>query len=130
MSLESEVIALYAASLSNRLWWDEMPDGMTAAQRDAPFGILQQVGGANRQYVDDKEEPEFLTARVQLVIWGKVRIEVSNAMRNFASLVRASNTVNWYARESGEPVGDHNEALKLRGSRQDFIFTYRNPNFV
>lgn len=129
MTLEATVIELYAASLGNRLWWDEIPDGTTAAQRVAPFGVVQTVGGSNRQYVDDKEEPEFLTARVQLTIWGARRIEVSDAMRNFASLVRSSNTVDWYARESGEAIGDINEFLKLRGSRQDFIFTYRNPNF-
>lgn len=130
MSLETDFIAKYAPLLNGRLWWDEMPDGMTADDRIAPFGVAQQVGGVSRQYVDDKEEPEFLNARVQLSIWGASRIAVSDAMRNFASDVRASNTADWYAREIGEPVGDSNEVLKLRGSRQDFSFTFRNPRFV
>lgn len=131
MSLETEVIAKYAGLFTeSRLWWDETPDGMAVTDRMAPFGILQEVGGSNRQYVDDTEEPEFITARVQLTIWGSRRVEVSDAMRNFNTALRASNTADWYARASGEAVGDNNEVLKLRGSRQDFIFTYRNPNFA
>lgn len=130
MSFESDVIAKYKALFGDRMWWDETPESMTPADREAPFAILQGVGGSTRQYVDDKQEPEFLNARVQVMVWGARRLEVSSALRDFASAVRASNTEDWYARPMGEPVGDSNTTLKLRGSRQDFDFHYRNPNYV
>lgn len=129
MSFETDVIAKYQGIFNERLWWDEMPQGMTANDRIEPFGILQQVGGVERQYVDDTEQPEFLNARVQLTIWGARRIAVSEAMREFNAEVKNSNTADWYARQMGEPVGDSNEVLALRGSRQDFSFTYRNPRY-
>lgn len=129
MSLESDFITKYGPVFANRLWWDETPDNMTAADRMAPFAIVQQVGGQERQYVNDKEEPEFLAARVQVNVWGARRIEVSEALRTFVSAVRASNSIDWYARPAGEAAGDHNEVLKLRGSRQDFMLHYRNPRY-
>jgi hypothetical protein len=130
MSLETDLIEKYGALFTDRLWWDEIPPGLTAEQRKAPFGILQQVGGTERQYVDDTEQPEFLNARVQLYVWGARRNEVSDKLREFNAAVKASNTADWYARQMGEPVGDSNEVLALRGSRQDFSFTYRNPHYV
>lgn len=129
MSIESDIISKYGALFAGRLWWDETPDGLTTEERQAPFAIAQEVGGADRQYVNDKEEPEFFSARVQLVVWGARRLEVSAKMDDFAAAVRASNSADWYARELGRPVGDSNEVLKLRGSRQDFSFTYRNPRY-
>jgi Protein of unknown function (DUF3168). len=130
MSFETDFIAKYAALFNGRLYWDESPEGWTAEQRAAPFAIAQQVGGSNRQYVDDKEQPEFLNARVQVDVWGSRRMEVSDAMRSFVAAVMQSNTADWYAREMGEVIGDHNEVLKLRGSRQDFNFSFRNPRYV
>jgi hypothetical protein len=129
MSFETDMIAKYGAVFSGRVWWDEIPDGMTADQRAAPFAILQQVGGTTRQYIDDKEQPEFLTARVQVVVWGARRVDVSAKLRDFDAAVKDSNTATWYARSMGEQVGDSNEVLKLRGSRQDFSFTFPNPHY-
>lgn len=129
MSFETDIIAKYQQVFNERLWWDTAPDGMTAQDREAPFGVLQIVGGDHRQYVDDTEQPEFLNARVQLFVWGARRIEVSDAMEDFIAEVKASNTADWYAREMGRPVGDSNEVLALRGSRLDFSFTYRNPRY-
>lgn len=129
MSFESDMIAKYKALFGDRLFWDEAPEDWTANDRIAPFGILQQVGGIDRQYVNDKEEPEFLSARIQLFVWGARRLDVSAKLREFVSAVRASNSADWYARPSGEAVGDSNEVLKIRGSRQDFMFNYRNPQY-
>lgn len=130
MSFETDFISKYSSVFNNRLWWDESPDGMTAQERVDPFAIMQVVGGSDRQYVDDKEQPEFLNARVQVVVWGARRIDVSDKMREFVAAVKDSNTTDWYAREMGAQIGDSNEVLKLRGSRQDFSFTFRNPRYV
>lgn len=130
MSFEEDIIAKYGPTLAGRLYWDTAPEGWQAEQMDAVFGIMQQVGGKRQEYVDDKDQPEYLNARVQLVLWGRRRIEVSNKMRELQAVVMASNTPDFYAGVLGEPVGDNNEALKLRGSRQDFSFWYKNPLFV
>lgn len=129
MQLESEVISKYAPLLAGRLWWDEATPLDTAAKREAPYGVLQIINEGSRQYVGD-EEPPFLEARVQLNIWGARRLEVGAAMRGFATAVRASNTADWYARPLGDAASDSNDTLKLRGMRQDFNFTYRNPNYA
>jgi hypothetical protein len=130
MSFEEDIITKFAATFAGRLYWDTAPDGWQVPQMDAPFGIIQQVGGKALTYVDEKEEPEYLNARLQLFVWGKQRIAVNNKLREFVSTVRASNLPDFYAIVSGEAVNESNEVLKLRGSRQDFSFWYKNPMYV
>jgi hypothetical protein len=130
MSFEEQIIATYGPIFNMRLYWDQSPQGWVAANMEEPFGILQAVGGRRQEYVDDKEQPEYLNARVQLSVWGRHRIAVSNKMREMQAAVMASNTPEFYATVIGEPVGDSNETLSLRGSRQDFSFWYKNPLFV
>lgn len=128
MQLESEIISRYAGQFNGRLWWDQTPL-TTADDRKQPFGILQIIHEGSREYVSN-EEPEFLSARVQLNVWGESRLGVGAAMRSFSTFVRSSNTADWYARPLGGAESDFNETLKLRGMRQDFNFTYRNPNYA
>lgn len=130
MSFEEDIIAKYGPTMANRLYWDESPKGWKPEQMDLPFGILQQVGGRRSTYVDDKEQPEFLNARLQLIIWGRQRIAVNNKMRELVGVVMASNLPEFYANIEGEMVADSNEVLALRGSRQDFSFWYKNPLYV
>lgn len=130
MSFEEDFITKYGPTLANRLYWDHSPEGWNANDMDAVFGIAQHTGGRRQTYVDDKEQPEFLNARVQIVLWGRRRIEVSNKMRELQGVIMDSNLPEFYAEVMGEPVGDSNEVLKIRGSRQDFSFWFKNPLFV
>ena len=126
---EDDFIQKYMPVFDGKLYWDTAPAGQTPTERNNPFGIVQQVGGDNRKYVDDTEQPEFLTARLQLYVWGARRNEVSPKMREFVSFAKASNTKDWYIREAGAAVGDFNDVLQLRGQRQDFILTFKNPDY-
>lgn len=126
MSIEVEMIQRFKGVFNGKLWWDETPDNMTAADRVEPFGIMEIAGGSTREYVD-QSEPEWITARVQVFVWGARSIAVGEAMRRFTAAVRASNDKDWIARPQTEAVGDSNSTLKLRGLRADFSITYRNP---
>ena len=129
MSFETDIFDKYGSVFSGRLWWDQTPDGMQPAAMMEPFCIVQQVGGKYLRYVDDTEH-EFLNAHLQMFVWGAHRIEVADKMRQLAATVMASNLPEWYATAMSAPVGDHNEVLKIRGSRQDFDFWFRNPLYV
>lgn len=130
MSFETDMISFYGTTMAGRLYWDTAPQGWQPQQMDAPFAIMQQVGGKRQNYVDDKEQPEFCNARVQIFMWGRRRTDVSQKMRELTAAIMASNSPDFYASVEGEMMGDSNEVLDLRGSRQDFSFWYRNPLFV
>lgn len=128
MSFETDMIAMYSAWIGDRMWWDELPEGTTPAQRAEPFIILQKIGGPRRQYADDAEQPSHLQARVQVEVWGARRIAVADTIRNFIAYALTTNTANWGVRVLGEPMDDANTTLGLRGTRVDFMFVYPNPN--
>lgn len=128
MSLATDFIAYYQSVVDGRMWWNTIPKGNSAQSLATPFILLQHMGGPRRQYVEDTQ-PEFLQARVQVEVWGARVLAVDAAMRAFIGEVIASNSADWYARISGEPIGDHNEALDLHGSRVDVMLAYRNPDY-
>lgn len=130
MSLEADLIAKFGPLFNGNLHWDTTPDGWKPVSGQPPLAIMQRVGGPRRQYVDDKEQPEFLRARVQFWVWGASSIAVAEKMEALQAAVMNSNTIDFYGQVIGEPMGDSNEVLKLRGLRQDFMFAWRNPLFV
>lgn len=129
MSFETDIIAKYEAAIGGRLYWDTAPTSWTPDQMIAPFCIMQLVGGDYRMYVDGTEH-EFLNARVQFFVWGRERIAVSDAMRSLSHAIAESGAIDWIVLPSGAPSGDYNDVLKLRGSRQDFGFWFKNPLYV
>lgn len=130
MSFETDMITKYGPTLAGRLYWHETPDNWQPADRNAPFCIMQQVGGKRQTYVDDKEQPEYLNARIQFFMWGSNYMSVAEKMRELQAVIMASNEPEFYAEIIGEPVSDSNDVLKLRGSRQDVGFWWKNPLFV
>lgn len=131
MSFTDDIILKYAPTLSGRMWWDEMPAALAASLVNpsgdvAPFAIVEQVGGVVRQYVDG-DPSEWQNARVQITVWGTRRRDVDAALDTLALVIQASGSATWNARPEGAKMHDANEVLKLRGSRQDFVFWYKNP---
>lgn len=130
MSFTDDIITKYAPTLVGRMWWDEIPAKLGAAlaalDAVAPFCIVEQVGGVERVYVDN-DPSEWQNARVQLTVWGSQRRDVDAALDALRLVILASGSVDWYARPEGAKMHDANEVLKLRGSRQDFSFWYKNP---
>lgn len=130
MSFETDVLAKYGVgALATRMWWDTVPDGVPAASREAPFCVINEVGGNRRQYIDNSE-PEFLNSTLQFNVWGKSREAVGAAARVLCSNILASTTDVWIVTTIGAPVGDYNEVLKLAGSRVDASFWFPNPAYV
>lgn len=129
MSFETDIISKYKAVFGDRLYWDTMPVDWVRANMNDPFGIMQIVSGKERLYMDNSQH-EFLNARVQFSIWGNLRTEVSDTARELAAEIAQSNTAEWIANPEGSASSDFNEVLKLRGSRQDFVFWYKNPHYV
>lgn len=109
-----------------RMYWDTAPDNWTATQREAPFCIMQQVGGVTRAYLDNTTS-ELLNARVQFFVWGKEKIAVATAMHTLRKALMESNTDTFIVVPEGEAMSDYNEVLKLRGSRRDFSIWYPDP---
>ena len=131
MSFTDDIIIKYAPTLAGRMWWDEIPPklALTLAEPTAavaPFCIVEQLGGVERVYVDN-EPCAFSNARVQFTMWGRQRRDVDAALDALRLVILASGSNDWYARPEGVKMHDSNEVLKLRGSRQDFVFWYKNP---
>ena len=130
MSFTDDIITKYAPTLASRMWWDEIPAKLAAAlaNNDAvlPFCIVEQVGGVVRQYVDG-DPSEWHNARVQFTMWGSQRRDVDAALDALYLVILASGSATWNARPEGAKMHDSNEVLKLRGSRQDFVFWYKTP---
>jgi hypothetical protein len=112
MSLEASLKALLGPLVSGRCWPDVMKDGNSTF----PCIVYQQVGGIAREYLD-KTLPATDHARVQVWVWSKTRLEASTIARSArVALVGSSLTVETY----GAPVSEHNDDLKLYGSRTDY----------
>lgn len=130
MSFTDDIIIKYAPTLAGRMWWDEIPASLAAtlgsADTVAPLCVVEQVGGVERVYVDNEPAP-FQNARVQFTVWGRSRRDVDIALDALRLVILASGSTVWYARPEGAKMHDANEILKLRGSRQDFVFWYKNP---
>lgn len=130
MSFTDDIIIKYAATLNGRMWWDEIPPKIAAtlASNDAvaPLCVVEQISGVERIYVDN-EPSEWHNARVQFTMWGSQRRDVDAALDALYLVILASADASWYARPEGAKMHDANEVLKLRGSRQDFVFWYKNP---
>ncbi|HEX8586170.1 MAG TPA: hypothetical protein VF680_17390 [Allosphingosinicella sp.] len=126
MGFEADVITKYESVFGGRLFWDTSPEGWTTTDRNAPFGIVQQVGGVERIYLDNTPSA-LANARLMFWVWGARRTEVCDALRALRKAVLDSNTATWVATPEGAPSHDFNEALKLRGSRQDFSIWYPDP---
>lgn len=121
MSFESDIVAKYGAVFGGRIFFDTAPDGWTTVQMAAPFCIVNQINGSERWYVDNSRS-ELQSTHLQFFVWGARREEVSAAANAFRSAAAASNAADFIVIPTGAVVNDFNEALKLRGTRQDFIF--------
>ena len=128
MSFETDLAALMLPLFdAQHFHFDTTPEGAVPA---GTFCVAQQVGGRDAWYVDNTL-PEWSNARMQFVVWGGPRIDVSNKARALRSLF-ADNAANgtFYIAPLGAAVSDTNDVLKLRGSRQDFTFWYKDPYAV
>lgn len=122
MSIATAIIAILNPVLSNRIWFNTIPDNLTAAQRSAPFMVVQLVGGRDDWYVENTI-PDEVNGHYQFFIWGANYLEVeacSNQVRSaLATTPYAPHNIH-SIRPLGGPVDDYNEILKLHGKRQDF----------
>lgn len=121
MSFEADIVTKFGPAFGGRIFFDTAPDGWTAAQMAAPFCIVNQIGGSERWYTDNSRA-ELQNVHLQFFVWGARREEVSAAARAFRAAAAASNASDFIVIPTGALTSDYNEALKLRGIRQDFIF--------
>lgn len=121
MSFEADIIAKYGPMFNGRVYFDTAPDGWTPAQMAEPFCIVNQVGGDERWYIDNTRA-DLQRAHLQFFVWGARREEVAAAANAFRDAAAASSTSDFIVIPTGAVVSDFNEALKLRGTRQEFVF--------
>jgi hypothetical protein len=117
---ETDFMAVLNPLVANEVYWDTTPDGYGNA---APFILLQQVGGKAGWYVD-QSQPGMLHARIQVFTWSHDRLVTAPLARLIEKTIAASAFV---AEPYGAPVSQHQAALKLFGSRQDFGIWYPEP---
>jgi hypothetical protein len=129
MSFETDLTALLSPLFNGLFWFDTAPDDFNPADAQANFCIAQQVGGTDKWYIDNSR-PGMQNARMQLYVWGPRRIEVADTARALRKVIADSITSEWITMPYGAAVSDYNEVLKLRGSRQDFGFWYKDPLVV
>lgn len=124
MSYEANLTSLLSSYFDGRFWWDTAPDDIDVKDGGV-FCIVQQVGGTDQWYVD-QSLPEWQNARVQFVIWGKRRIDVSNKADLLRQVLAQSIDADVFrVIPQGARVNEMNEALSLRGARITFEIWYR-----
>lgn len=133
MDIEEELTTLINPLVDSRLWWNSTPDGMTVAERKAPFVIAQRTGGQEGQYVDGSLQ-SLAYARIQFWVWSADYLDTARAVRmlRLAFTLISQDSSGFELLRScelnGAPVDDYSEALKSHGKRLDVTFHYRDPD--
>lgn len=114
MSAETLLVAALDPLVTGPIYFNVAPLGAPT-----PRLVVQQVGGVEDQFMDgtlaSKERP-----RIQVAAWATTYNEAKNLSQQAAVALCAAAGLQ--AVPQGAAVGDYEEATKLHGFRQDFLF--------
>lgn len=116
MSLDSRLKNLLAPLVSGRVYPDVTPD-----KPEFPLIVYQGVGGQEQWYVEGRRR-EKRHRRVQIHVWAETRLQAEAIADQVATALCESDfpAVEPY----GAPTDLYEEAIKKRGTRQDFGIWY------
>lgn len=115
MSVESLIFDTLKALVSDRVYPDIAPVGVTALPRIT----YQQVGGQALNFLENVPAGKK-NGRFQVNVWGATRLQVSALSRQVEDALKSTDAL--YPTILGAPVGTFEDDTKLYGTRQDFSF--------
>ncbi len=117
MSVESLIFDTLKGLVSNRVYPDIAPEGVTALPRITYF----QVGGRGLNFVENvpvgKKNGVF-----QVTCWGATRLQVAALSRQVEDALKSEDDL--YPFIEGAPVAIHEPDTKLFGTAQRFSFWF------
>ncbi len=117
MSLESAIFDTLKGLVSNRVYPDLAPQGVTALPRIT----YQQVGGRAFNYIEAAPVGKK-NARMQINVWGGTRLQVAALSRQVEDALKSEPAL--YTTVLAAPVASYEPDTKLYGTRQDFSFFF------
>jgi len=117
VSVESLIFDTLASLVSNRVYPDVAPQGVTALPRIT----YQQVGGKPVGFLE-ATPPSKKNGRFQVNVWGATRLQVAALSRQVEDALVTAAALNTTV--LGGVVAAYEPDTKLYGTRQDFSFWF------
>lgn len=121
MSFETDLVAVFNLLFGNRVYWDNLPEGMRVTQ---PTLLLEGGGGRGRQWYIDQTLSDKVHSRVRFTVMGPDEQTVRDLARTVEKTIAAST---YQAQSYGNFSTHYSQAAKLYETVQDFGILYSDP---